>query len=67
MKNTRKKNEFENISTPNPNQGVLSESLSFESFLIENSKLSGSLSREWVEAEVEKSGDYFTKEIYKKR
>lgn len=48
-------------------QGVISESLNFEGVLIENSKHSGSLSREWVEAEVAKSGNYFTAEIYKKR
>ncbi|MFJ5236891.1 hypothetical protein ACIP86_09225 [Pseudomonas neuropathica] len=50
-----------------PKQGLISESLSFEGVLIENSRHSGSLSREWVEAEVAKSGNYFTNEIYKKR
>ncbi|PHH39530.1 hypothetical protein [Pseudomonas putida] len=48
-------------------QGLISESLNFEGVLIESSKHSGSLSREWVEAEVAKSGNYFTAEIYKKR
>lgn len=67
MKNNRDKAVNENVGTTTLNRGVLSESLSFESSLIENSKQSGSLSREWVEAEVEKSGDYFTKEIYRKR
>lgn len=44
--------------------GIISESLNFENCIIQSSKHSGSFSREWVEAEVEKSGDYFTKEIY---
>lgn len=44
--------------------GVISESLSFEDCIIQSSKRSGSFPREWVESEVEKSSDYFTKEIY---
>ncbi|KAB0502819.1 hypothetical protein [Pseudomonas lini] len=44
--------------------GIISESLSFEDCIIQSSKHSGSFSREWVESEVEKSADYFTKEIY---
>jgi hypothetical protein len=44
--------------------GIISESLNFEDCIIQSSKHSGSFSREWVESEVEKSSDYFTKEIY---
>lgn len=43
---------------------IVSESLNFEDCIIESSKHSGAFSREWVEAEVKKSGDYFTKQIY---
>ncbi|WP_163003903.1 hypothetical protein [Pseudomonas viridiflava] len=44
--------------------GLVSESLNFEDFIITSSKRSGSFSREWVEAEVEKSGEYFTRHIF---
>lgn len=44
--------------------GIISESLNFEDCIIQSSKHSGSFSREWVESEVEKSSDYFTKEIF---
>jgi hypothetical protein len=49
---------------PSINTGIISESLNFEDCIIQSSKQSGSFSREWVESEVEKSSDYFTKEIY---
>lgn len=42
---------------------LISESLNFESCIISSSKAHGSFSREWVEAEVEKSSDYFIKEV----
>ncbi|RAU39234.1 hypothetical protein [Pseudomonas sp. RIT411] len=45
--------------------GLISESLNFESELIKSSKESGSLSKEWVELELEKSREYFIKELYK--
>jgi len=52
------------VQPPSINTGIISESLSFEDCIIQSSKHSGSFSREWVESEVEKSSDYFTKEIY---
>jgi hypothetical protein len=52
------------VQPPFINTGIISESLSFEDCIIQSSKQSGSFSREWVESEVEKSSDYFTKEIY---
>lgn len=52
------------VQPPSINTGIISESLNFEDCIIQSSKKSGSFSREWVESEVEKSSDYFTKEIY---
>lgn len=52
------------VQPPSINMGIISESLSFEDCIIQSSKQSGSFPREWVESEVEKSSDYFTKEIY---
>lgn len=49
-------------------QGTQSESLVFEDLIIQhymNSHSHSSFAREWVEHEVEQSGDYFTEEIYK--
>ncbi|HDS1708410.1 hypothetical protein [Pseudomonas putida] len=46
------------------NEGVTSVSLSFEGCLIESSKRKNSYSSDWIEAEIEKSSSYFTKEIY---
>ncbi|ATB63600.1 hypothetical protein [Pseudomonas mosselii] len=46
------------------NEGVTSVSLSFEGYLIESSKRKNSYSSDWLEAEIEKSSSYFTKEIY---
>lgn len=43
---------------------IISESMNFEDCIIQSSKRSGSFSREWIEAEVKKSSDYFTREIY---
>lgn len=48
--------------------GTQSESLIFEDLIIQhymNSQSHSSFAREWVEHEVEQSGDYFTEEIYK--
>lgn len=48
--------------------GTQSESLSFEDLIIQHYMISqthSSFAREWVEHEVEQSGDYFTEEIYK--
>lgn len=44
---------------------LISESMGFEDCIIQSSRSKGSFSREWVEAEIRKSSDYFTKEIYK--
>jgi len=52
------------VQSPSAPSGLISESLNFEDCIINSSKASGSFSREWVEAEVEKSSAYFTKEIY---
>ncbi len=48
--------------------GTQSESLMFEDLIIQHymrSQTHSSFAREWVEHEVEQSGDYFTEEIYK--
>ena len=48
--------------------GTQSESLIFEDLIIQhymNSQSHSSFAREWVEHEVEQSGEYFTEEIYK--
>jgi hypothetical protein len=64
-----KENRFAELSgstvqSSSAKSGIISESLSFEDCIIQSSKHSGSFSREWVESEVEKSSDYFTKEIF---
>lgn len=64
-----KENKFSGLASlvpqpPSINTGIISESLNFEDCIIQSSKHNGSFSREWVESEVEKSSEYFTKEIY---
>ncbi|UFH48457.1 hypothetical protein [Pseudomonas sp. KNUC1026] len=67
MKSLFRKSQISSLaagSEKSPSAALISESLDFESALIEDSKRNGSFSREWAEAEVEKSGDYFTQQLY---
>ncbi|SNB63576.1 hypothetical protein SAMN02745900_01173 [Pseudomonas sp. URIL14HWK12:I8] len=61
-KERSKLNSFLADAQPQPSI-LISESLNFEDCIISSSKTHGSFSREWVEAEVEKSSDYFIKEV----
>lgn len=46
------------------NEGVTSVNMSFEGRLTDSPKLNNTYKTEWIDSEIKKSNNYFTKEIY---
>ncbi|MDD2032739.1 hypothetical protein [Pseudomonas sp. 39167] len=52
------------VFPPKRAEGVLSVSMSFESFLVESHKKNDAYLENWFDSEIKKSSNYFKKEIY---